>query len=251
MTATAEKTSKSSDIEGSDGATRRDRSRIRPLSRRRQGGRRQPRRPACLDRRRRAADRLRSRQSGEVARTLPRAGDAGTAFDGKHLWQIAETRIDKIDPATGDVVASIPAPGSGSDSGLAWADGSLWVGQYRDRKIHRIDPKTGRGAAHDRIEPLRDRRDVGRGRAVARHLGRRRERDPPHRPRERRRARPARDAEGHRSSAASSPTAPICSTRAAAAAARSAPCAAPRPSHRDPSIDPHFQEQLHHEHRHR
>jgi glutamine cyclotransferase len=82
-------------------------------------------------------------ESGEVARTLPRAADAGTAFDGKHLWQIAETRIDKIDPATGDVVASIPAPGSGSDSGLAWAEGSLWVGQYRDRRIHRIDPSTG------------------------------------------------------------------------------------------------------------
>jgi hypothetical protein len=81
--------------------------------------------------------------SGEVARTLPRAGDAGTAFDGTHLWQIAETRIDKIDPVTGDVLASIPAPGSGSDSGLAWAEGSLWVGQYRDRRIHRIDPETG------------------------------------------------------------------------------------------------------------
>jgi outer membrane protein assembly factor BamB len=40
-------------------------------------------------------------------------------------------------------VASIPAPGHGSDSGLAWAEGSLWVGQYRDRKIHRIDPGTG------------------------------------------------------------------------------------------------------------
>jgi len=82
-------------------------------------------------------------ESGEVARTLRRAGDAGTAFDGKHLWQIAEARIDKIDPASGDVVASIPAPGGGADSGLAWADGSLWVGQYRDRRIHRIDPKTG------------------------------------------------------------------------------------------------------------
>src|SRR5215212_3763140 len=81
--------------------------------------------------------------SGAVARTLARAGDAGTAFDGKHLYQIAETRIDKIDPATGDVVASIPAPGHGNDSGLAWAEGSLWVGQYRDRKIHRIDPDTG------------------------------------------------------------------------------------------------------------
>ena len=82
-------------------------------------------------------------KSGAVTRTLARAGDAGTAFDGKHLWQIAETRIDKIDPATGDVVASIPAPGRGNDSGLAWAEGSLWVGQYRDRKIHRIDPQTG------------------------------------------------------------------------------------------------------------
>jgi glutamine cyclotransferase len=81
--------------------------------------------------------------SGKVAQTLARAGDAGTAFDGKHLWQIAEARIDKIDPATGDVLASIPAPGHGGDSGLAWAEGSLWVGQYRDRKIHRIDPETG------------------------------------------------------------------------------------------------------------
>ena len=81
--------------------------------------------------------------SGELARTLDRAGDAGTTFDGTHLYQIAGARIDKIDPATGDIAASIPAPGHGGDSGLAWADGSLWVGQYRDRKIHRIDPETG------------------------------------------------------------------------------------------------------------
>jgi len=81
--------------------------------------------------------------SGEVARTLDRTGDAGTAFDGRYLYQIAEARIDKIDPATGDVVATIPAPGQGRDSGLAWAEGSLWVGQYRDRKILQIDPQTG------------------------------------------------------------------------------------------------------------
>lgn len=80
---------------------------------------------------------------GEVVGTLDHAADAGTAFDGKYLYQIAEARIDKIDPATGDVVASIPAPGAGGDSGLAWAEGSLWVGQYRDRKIHQIDPATG------------------------------------------------------------------------------------------------------------
>lgn len=82
-------------------------------------------------------------ESGESTRTLDHACDAGTAFDGRYLYQIAEARIDKIDPATGDVVASIPAPGHGSDSGLAWAEGSLWVGQYRDRKIHQIDPETG------------------------------------------------------------------------------------------------------------
>jgi glutamine cyclotransferase len=81
--------------------------------------------------------------SGEPTRTIDRACDAGTAFDGTHLYQIAEARIDKIDPVTGDVVASIPAPGHGNDSGLTWAEGSLWVGEYRDRKIHQIDPATG------------------------------------------------------------------------------------------------------------
>ncbi|MBO9678454.1 MAG: hypothetical protein J7556_09470 [Acidovorax sp.] len=81
--------------------------------------------------------------SGEPTRTLDRACDAGTAFDGTYLYQIAEARIDKIDPVTGEVLASIPAPGHGGDSGLAWAEGSLWVGQYRERKIHQIDPATG------------------------------------------------------------------------------------------------------------
>jgi glutamine cyclotransferase len=76
-------------------------------------------------------------------RTLAHACDAGTAFDGTYLYQIAEARIDKIDPASGAVLASIPAPGHGADSGLAWAEGSLWVGQYRDRQIHQIDPATG------------------------------------------------------------------------------------------------------------
>jgi len=82
-------------------------------------------------------------ESGQPTRTLPCASDAGTAFDGTHLYQIAEARIDKIDPASGAVVASIPAPGHGRDSGLTWAEGSLWVGQYLDRKIHQIDPETG------------------------------------------------------------------------------------------------------------
>lgn len=81
--------------------------------------------------------------SGETLRTLEVAARAGTAFDGRHLFQIAGDHIDKIDPQTGAVLASIPAPGGGTDSGLAWAEGTLWVGQYRARKILQIDPETG------------------------------------------------------------------------------------------------------------
>jgi glutamine cyclotransferase len=81
--------------------------------------------------------------SGETRQRIDRPCDAGTAFDGRFLWQLAETRIDKIDPASGAVVASIPAPGQGGDSGMAWAEGSLGVGQHRSRKIHQIDPATG------------------------------------------------------------------------------------------------------------
>ena len=82
--------------------------------------------------------------SGKVKRSIDVAADAGTAFDGRHLYQIAEKSIRKIDPATGTVLATIPAPGDGGDSGMAWAEGSLWVGQYRARKIHQVDPATGK-----------------------------------------------------------------------------------------------------------
>jgi glutamine cyclotransferase len=82
--------------------------------------------------------------SGKTLRSLDVAGHAGTAYDGKHLYQIAEDRIQKIDPRSGRVLSSIPAPGGGGDSGLAWAEGTLWVGQYRERKIHQVDPETGK-----------------------------------------------------------------------------------------------------------
>jgi glutamine cyclotransferase len=83
-------------------------------------------------------------QSGKPLRSIHVAAHAGTAFDGRHLFQIAEDRIHKIDPETGRVLATIPAPGGGGDSGLAWHEGTLWVGEYRARKIHQIDPETGK-----------------------------------------------------------------------------------------------------------
>jgi glutamine cyclotransferase len=80
--------------------------------------------------------------SGRLLRSIDVDADAGTAFDGRHLFQLSGDRIQKIDPKTGRVLATIPAP-AGGGSGLAWAEGTLWVGQYRDRKILQIDPETG------------------------------------------------------------------------------------------------------------
>jgi glutamine cyclotransferase len=82
-------------------------------------------------------------ESGELLGALAIAAHAGTTFDGKHLFQIAEAVIQKIDPETGKVLGTIPAPGNGGDSGLAWAEGTLWVGQHRGRKIHQVNPETG------------------------------------------------------------------------------------------------------------
>jgi glutamine cyclotransferase len=81
--------------------------------------------------------------SGQTVRSIDVAAHAGTAFDGQHLFQLAEDRIQKIDPRTGRVLSTIPAPAHGGDSGLTWAEGTLWVGHYRGRKIHQIDPQTG------------------------------------------------------------------------------------------------------------
>jgi glutamine cyclotransferase len=82
--------------------------------------------------------------SGTIERSIDVAAHAGTAFDGNHLYQLADDRIQKIDAKTGRVLSTIPAPGGGGDSGLAWAEGVLWVGHYRSRKIHEIDPETGK-----------------------------------------------------------------------------------------------------------
>jgi outer membrane protein assembly factor BamB len=81
--------------------------------------------------------------TGEPGRRIPVASDAGTAFDGKHFYQITGTVIHKIDAKSGKVLTSFDSPGKGGDAGLTWAEGSLWVGQYRDRKIHCIDPNSG------------------------------------------------------------------------------------------------------------
>src|SRR5712692_9890392 len=81
--------------------------------------------------------------SGKTLCSIDVAAHTGTAFDGQHLFQLAKDRIQKIAPKTGRVVATIPAPVRVGDSVLTWAEGTLWVGQYRDLKIHQIAPQTG------------------------------------------------------------------------------------------------------------
>ena len=80
--------------------------------------------------------------SGDTLRKLDVQAEAGTAFDGRYLFQIFGDRIQKVDPQSGKVLSTIPAPEGGA-AGMAWAEGSLWVGQHRGRKIHQIDPDTG------------------------------------------------------------------------------------------------------------
>jgi len=80
--------------------------------------------------------------SGKILRAIDVPAHAGTAFDGQHLFQLAADRIQKIDPKSGRVLTTIPAPGGGG-SGLTWAEGTLWMGKHRDRKILQIDPQTG------------------------------------------------------------------------------------------------------------
>jgi len=82
-------------------------------------------------------------ESGTTVRSIEVVARAGTAFDARHLFQLADNRIQKIDPKTGQVLATIPAPAESGNAGLAWAEGTLWVGQHQGRKIYQIDPETG------------------------------------------------------------------------------------------------------------
>jgi hypothetical protein len=48
--------------------------------------------------------------SGRTVRAIDVASDAGTAFDGRYFYQLADHRVQKVDFATGAVVATLPAP---------------------------------------------------------------------------------------------------------------------------------------------
>jgi hypothetical protein len=80
--------------------------------------------------------------SGEIARTLEVPARAGSAFDGRYLYQIANSGIQKIEHASGRVVTTLSLPCENA-SGMAWADGYLWIGEYKAGKVHQVDPNSG------------------------------------------------------------------------------------------------------------
>lgn len=80
---------------------------------------------------------------GQILHTLTGfPADAGTAFDGRHLWQIGGDRARKVDPKTGEILDELRLPDDGV-SGMSWANGHLWVGNHRGKHLVKIDGQTG------------------------------------------------------------------------------------------------------------
>ncbi|XYH93200.1 glutamine cyclotransferase [Sorangium sp. So ce1128] len=82
-------------------------------------------------------------ETGRVLRRLKAPANAGVAFDGRHLWVVGGGKIRKIDPGTGAVLGEVPDFDATPVTGLAWADGALYAGVYRQKKILKIDPERG------------------------------------------------------------------------------------------------------------
>jgi outer membrane protein assembly factor BamB len=83
-----------------------------------------------------------SPDSGERVRSIDVPAKAGSAFDGRYIYQLADGFIQTIDPENGTIIARIASPAEAS-SGLAWAEGYLWIGDHNAGKVHQVEPATG------------------------------------------------------------------------------------------------------------
>jgi len=94
-------------------------------------------------------------ETKRVARRIELPGaSAGTAFDGKDLYQIAGDEIVVVSRDQGKVLRRMALPPGGMHSGMAYADGHLWVGSFRESRVLQVDAKTGevkRTLASDRF----------------------------------------------------------------------------------------------------
>jgi streptogramin lyase len=81
--------------------------------------------------------------AGTIARRIAVPAEAGTAFDGENLYQIAGDRIFVVRPSDGKVLRTMKTPDPEGNSGMAYADGHLFIGQWRGAKIVKVDARTG------------------------------------------------------------------------------------------------------------
>jgi hypothetical protein len=98
-----------------------------------------------------------SSRSGEIERAIAVAGGQALAIGGGSAWiaNFAKSAVERVDPATGDVVATIPlvlpeaaAPGDSSflPTEIQFGGESVWVSGGRGY-VARIDPATNAVAA--------------------------------------------------------------------------------------------------------
>jgi streptogramin lyase len=79
--------------------------------------------------------------------TTPSGGHGLKWVDGKYWMAVpASGKLFLIEPETGEIVRSIPAPGVRTH-GLAWDNGFLWCVESDGRAIYKLDPKDGRPMA--------------------------------------------------------------------------------------------------------
>ena len=73
------------------------------------------------------------------------SGAHGIKFVGGKYWMAvpASGKLFLMEPETGEIVRSIPAPGVRSH-GLAWDNGVLWCVESNDRAVYKMDPQDGK-----------------------------------------------------------------------------------------------------------
>lgn len=81
------------------------------------------------------------------------AGALLSVAEGDKVWVTSDEALVVIDPATNET-RSLPVPvPDGSWSGLSFAGGDIWIGNYREGVLFRVDPETGEILAEVEVGP--------------------------------------------------------------------------------------------------
>jgi hypothetical protein len=78
----------------------------------------------------------------------------GLAWDGNYLWVLTTPKeaIIQIDPDTGEILRTIPAPCDGP-RGLTWDGEALWVNDAKTDRLYRVSPKDGSILGYHEMSP--------------------------------------------------------------------------------------------------